>query len=86
MCHRALYRALPEVCLALCVWLLCVACQVCTQFMGQEQPYFPASSSSMFWDQGAFDWGAIVQHCKSTWGVEPSWDWMAEQHGGLDWT
>lgn len=59
--------------------------QVCTEFLGQEQPYFPASASSMFWDQGPFNWESIVQHCRATWGVEPSQTWMVEQHGGLDW-
>lgn len=59
--------------------------QVCTEFLGQEQPYFPASASSMFWDQGPFNWDDIVQHCRATWGVEPSQTWIVEQHGGLDW-
>jgi hypothetical protein len=62
-----------------------VCMQVCTEFMGQEQPYFPASASSMFWDQGPFDWEAILQHCRAAWGVQPSKTWMVQQHGGLDW-
>lgn len=63
----------------------CGMLQVCSEFLGQELPYFPASGSSMFWDQGPFDWDAIVQHCRATWGVEPSKTWMVEQHGGLNW-
>lgn len=59
--------------------------QVCTEFLGQELPYFPAAASSMFWDQGPFNWDAIVEHCKAAWGVEPSWDAMTVEHGGLDW-
>lgn len=34
--------------------------QVCTEFLG---PYFPAAASSMFWDQGPFDWEATVARC-----------------------
>jgi hypothetical protein len=64
---------------------ICCCAQVCTEFLGQEQPYFPASSSSMFWDQGPFDWEAILQHCRAAWGVQPSKTWMVQQHGGLDW-
>eukprot|EP00878_Enallax_costatus_P000962 GHUV01001094.1.p1 GENE.GHUV01001094.1~~GHUV01001094.1.p1 ORF type:complete len:556 (+),score=121.02 GHUV01001094.1:559-2226(+) len=59
--------------------------QVCTEFLGQELPYFPAADSSMFWDQGPFDWEGLVAHCKDSWGVAPEKHWSVAQHGGLDW-
>lgn len=59
--------------------------QVCTEFLGQELPYFPAGPSSMFWDQGPFDWEAVVQHCQSAWGVTPTKYWSAVEHGGTNW-
>lgn len=73
LCYHA--RCLP---LSLCM-------QVCTEFLGQELPYFPASSSSMFWDQGQFRWSNVVQHCRDAWGVEPSEHWSVIEYGGLDW-
>jgi len=59
--------------------------QVCTEFLGQELPYFPAGPQSMFWDQGPFNWDQIEQHCQQTWGVTPTKYWSVTEQGGLDW-
>ncbi|KAF8072769.1 DPP7 [Scenedesmus sp. PABB004] len=59
--------------------------QVCTEFLGQELPYFPASRQSMFWDQGPFDWPRIEEHCREAWGVTPSPHASLVAHGGRDW-
>jgi lysosomal Pro-X carboxypeptidase len=59
--------------------------QVCTEFLGQELPYFPARPDSMFWDQGPFDWQALVDHCREAWGVTPTKYHSMVQHGGTDW-
>ncbi|KAF6259247.1 serine carboxypeptidase S28-domain-containing protein [Scenedesmus sp. NREL 46B-D3] len=59
--------------------------QVCTEFLGQELPYFPAGPGSMFWDQGSFDWQGVVAHCRQAWGVTPAKYHSLVQHGGTDW-
>ncbi|WIA28862.1 hypothetical protein OEZ86_011388 [Tetradesmus obliquus] len=59
--------------------------QVCTEFLGQELPYFPAGPASMFWDQGPFDWQGVEEHCRQAWGVVPTKFHSLVQHGGTDW-
>ncbi|KAI8476688.1 MAG: serine carboxypeptidase S28-domain-containing protein [Monoraphidium minutum] len=60
--------------------------QVCTEFMGQELPYFPANGvDDMFWAQGeGLDLGSIAAHCREAWGVEPVVDTHITMDGGLD--
>ncbi|GBG00380.1 lysosomal Pro-X carboxypeptidase [Raphidocelis subcapitata] len=59
--------------------------QVCTEFLGQELPYFPATGGAdMFWDQGPFDPAAISAHCREAWGVEPVLDDHVVADGGAD--
>ncbi|GFR48295.1 hypothetical protein Agub_g10174 [Astrephomene gubernaculifera] len=59
--------------------------QWCTELMGQELPYYPATGvSDMFWNQGGFNWDALDEHCRQSWGVTPRADWSAFTYGGLN--